>query len=181
MAWKTPKLDWNPGDGIMAGDLNRIEGNIDELANRVYSSVTIGGIVPYDVLNANYAYITGITSVHIRERLFFQVRSVGLLQANTPYYFGFIAFHPVMPNFDIGDSGGSFMNLTNLRNSAINLPDTTGRIFEFATARTFGRLTLADLGLDGSDTLIVSCGVGATHQVAFKGSVMATLIEESYA
>ncbi|GBU21092.1 hypothetical protein R80B4_00981 [Fibrobacteres bacterium R8-0-B4] len=31
MGWITPKTDWNAGDGIMASDLNRIEGNIDPL------------------------------------------------------------------------------------------------------------------------------------------------------
>lgn len=31
MAWQNPKTNWNPGDGIMAGDLNRIEGNTQAL------------------------------------------------------------------------------------------------------------------------------------------------------
>lgn len=36
MAWQNPKTNWNPGDGIMAGDLNRIEGNLEWAINNVY-------------------------------------------------------------------------------------------------------------------------------------------------
>jgi len=32
MGWTEPKTDWLPGDGIKAGDLNRVEGNIEALA-----------------------------------------------------------------------------------------------------------------------------------------------------
>jgi hypothetical protein len=35
MAWITPRTDWMPGDGFMARDLNRIEGNIATLP-RIY-------------------------------------------------------------------------------------------------------------------------------------------------
>jgi len=33
MAWQTPKTDWTPPDGVTDADLNRIEGNIQELQN----------------------------------------------------------------------------------------------------------------------------------------------------
>ena len=33
MAWQTPKTDWAPPDGVTDADLNRIEGNIQELQN----------------------------------------------------------------------------------------------------------------------------------------------------
>lgn len=28
MTWQTPKVDWQPGDVVSDGDLNRIEGNL---------------------------------------------------------------------------------------------------------------------------------------------------------
>lgn len=31
MAWQTPKTDWTPADGVADTDINRIEGNIEEL------------------------------------------------------------------------------------------------------------------------------------------------------
>jgi hypothetical protein len=40
--WTNPKLDWNPGDGIKASDLNRIEGNIENLLRGCFD---IGGSV----------------------------------------------------------------------------------------------------------------------------------------
>lgn len=36
MSWINPKTDWVPGDGIMAGDLNRIEGNTRWLRERMF-------------------------------------------------------------------------------------------------------------------------------------------------
>jgi hypothetical protein len=33
MAWQTPKTNWKTGDIPLAGDFNRIEGNIQELQN----------------------------------------------------------------------------------------------------------------------------------------------------
>ena len=33
MGWQTPKTDWKPADGVTDADLNRIEGNIQELQN----------------------------------------------------------------------------------------------------------------------------------------------------
>ena len=50
MAWLTPKTDWAPEDGVMAGDFNRIEGNIQELKNTA---------APY--LRANVTYYVAPT------------------------------------------------------------------------------------------------------------------------
>jgi hypothetical protein len=35
--WTKPKIDWKPGDGIMAGDLNRIENDTESLLRGLYS------------------------------------------------------------------------------------------------------------------------------------------------
>jgi len=43
MAWINPKTNWNPGDGIMAGDLNRIEDNIMSIQRIMRYSYTLGG------------------------------------------------------------------------------------------------------------------------------------------
>jgi len=37
MAWIDPKLDWDGGDGIMASDFNRIEGNARYLMDSIYN------------------------------------------------------------------------------------------------------------------------------------------------
>jgi len=171
MGWSRPKLNWNPGDGIMASDLNRIEGNIDELRIRVLTSVTIGGIVPYDTLTSNMAYITGITTVHINEFLQMHLRSVGDF-ANGANKFAFVSFHKNTPTFSIGDSGGAFTSYTTLKNSS-------SHFFDFGTDMTRSRVSLADLGLTEPDSLVVCCGVVATASYqSFKGSVMVTLFEE---
>jgi hypothetical protein len=51
MPWISPKTDWAPGDGIMAGDLNRIEGNIDWLnkISVVYGNGILHSTAPVDV------------------------------------------------------------------------------------------------------------------------------------
>lgn len=45
MAWQTPKIDWSPEDGVLASDINRIEGNIqylyDKLPSQLKTQVTL--------------------------------------------------------------------------------------------------------------------------------------------
>jgi hypothetical protein len=43
MAWITPKTNWNPGNGIMASDLNRIEDNISSIQKIMRYSYSLGG------------------------------------------------------------------------------------------------------------------------------------------
>jgi hypothetical protein len=59
MPWTKPKTDWNPGDGITATDLNRIEDNTYTLFDSVYN---MNGykITPTDL---NNEYIIGGTAV----------------------------------------------------------------------------------------------------------------------
>jgi len=45
MAWVTPKTDWVPLDGISDTDLNRIEGNIAYLGDRVVLSGTCQSVI----------------------------------------------------------------------------------------------------------------------------------------
>jgi len=40
MAWETPKTDWAAEDGLAATDMNRIEGNIQELHDRTQPDVS---------------------------------------------------------------------------------------------------------------------------------------------
>jgi len=56
MAWEKPKTDWQPGDGIKATDLNRIERNIDHLSKP--DIFTIGTVAkPSGNVGADSVYI----------------------------------------------------------------------------------------------------------------------------
>jgi len=173
--WQKPKKNWQPGDGIMAGDLNRIEGNIDELRIRVLSSVTIGGICPYDALSGGRAYLLGLTTVHVSEFLRIHFRAVGDF-ANGAEKIAFVSFHKSAPSFSVGDSGGIFTQYSTLKNSSIYY-------FDFTTEMGYMRVSLDELGLTKPSAIVACCGVAHTEPyisdfTPFKGSVMATFIEE---
>jgi hypothetical protein len=40
--WTDPKTNWNPGDGIMAGDLNKVGGNFGALHYGLRNQVSMG-------------------------------------------------------------------------------------------------------------------------------------------
>jgi len=157
----------------MASDLNRIEGDIEELRNNIITSVTIGGIVPYDSLISNTAYITGITSVHIRDNLWVTLRSFGDL-GNSAHKCAFVSFHSQTnaPSISIGDSGGVTTSYSQLKSRSL-------LFYDFGTDWTYTKVSLADLGLTEPDTLVVCCGIASDASFQpFKGSIMATLFEE---
>lgn len=48
--WIGPRTNWQAGDGITEGDMNRIEGNLDNLRNKAVVKVPVGSwssTVPY--------------------------------------------------------------------------------------------------------------------------------------
>jgi len=53
MAWIQPKTDWNPGDGIKASDLNRIEDNIAYLRRSIVLSGEAHNISTGDPIDMN--------------------------------------------------------------------------------------------------------------------------------
>lgn len=58
MEWKTPKVDWQPGDGVRNDDLIRIEGNIDYLYNLgTYKEQYVYGVI-VDTSDPNPAAVT---------------------------------------------------------------------------------------------------------------------------
>jgi len=76
MGWIEPKTDWNPGDGIKASDLNRIEDNTDELLRMLMRSVSLG--------NYREVYFTNTSPVrNVDDLLIFDVGVLDIPDADT--------------------------------------------------------------------------------------------------
>jgi hypothetical protein len=64
MNWQNPKTNWAAGDGIMASDLNRIEGNIKENSEAMTHVISFGGTVGESMsLVTNQALVVAIRKI----------------------------------------------------------------------------------------------------------------------
>jgi hypothetical protein len=64
MSWQNPKTNWAAGDGIMASDLNRIEGNIKENSEAMTHVISFGGTAgESSTLATNQALIVAIRKI----------------------------------------------------------------------------------------------------------------------
>jgi hypothetical protein len=66
MAWINPKTNWNPGDGIMAEDLNRAEENTLNIRNIMRRSFSFGGKADDVTMPINRPHIAAIAMIHLR-------------------------------------------------------------------------------------------------------------------
>jgi hypothetical protein len=62
MGWINPKVDWSAGDGIMASDFNRIEGNIRWLLDNVHD---LGGSAQLGSATAGAEYTFAIATIRV--------------------------------------------------------------------------------------------------------------------
>jgi hypothetical protein len=66
MSWIDPKTDWNAGDGVMAGDLNRIEQNTLDIRNIMRRHFSFGGKAENIIMSTGRAYIVAISQITLR-------------------------------------------------------------------------------------------------------------------
>jgi hypothetical protein len=70
--WTDPKTNWNPGDGIMAGDLNKVGGNLGALHLGLREQVSMGSTlvnvtIPSNTLGSasHYALVLGMGALFV--------------------------------------------------------------------------------------------------------------------
>jgi hypothetical protein len=96
MAWQTPKTNWMPGDGIMAGDLNRAEENTALINNTVRRVFSFGGRVPEaGALPANRAFIVAASMIQLRPEYRSLIHTGGVYPTRT-YDSAFIVLRNTM-------------------------------------------------------------------------------------
>jgi len=98
MAWQTPNTNWMPGDGIMAGDLNRMEENISLINSTVRRVFSFGGKVTDLQAGTQYAnrpFILAASMIQLRPEYRSLIHTGGVYPTGT-YDSAFIVLRNTM-------------------------------------------------------------------------------------
>jgi len=164
--WTDPKTDWNPGDGIMAGDLNRMEKNSAALYFGLRRQVSMGSTLPnVNLVNNSIPNETEMALVLGMGALFVPQEAEIIVSGNTLYrvntqdgltaFIGVYVLNAVSYSNNIGSlltpSGTDYVyaGVNNLKNNAIYYQEFMTDVIP---------IPKINLGLDHNETVLILCG-----------------------